>query len=433
MAQAARGTAALLLLIGVSGCFGGGDDPTPKSRARQVSYDSALLTGVARCKGPSACSAHYRYRVRGSDRWVRTPPASDSSLRPGDDERAVRAQRVTALRPATLYEFEACSSTARGDRCGPPDGGDPETGRFRTKLRWRPPRLENPHFIDLDTKPDYCRDTSPTGGNGSLEAGEDYLIRLPSAPLRCPLDVRGGDDVVIKGGEIDIPDVNESPRNPELHRGLYLTGQTGTVHIEGVRLRGSELSVPIVLNQAEGATVQIQQVRADRIFTDYPNWQPLHADCVQTWAGPKVLRVDGYTCTTDYFGLQLSPTQYGDDANTWPQLMEFRHMNFGPWRPDDLTRFMFWRTRTDPRDSWWPMIFDEVWTEPGYGGTGTETQFTCYSAQFVAPIPENDGVWQEKSHDQDCRTWPPFEFGQPPDGDFVKAGDVGLEYSSPGY
>jgi hypothetical protein len=417
----------------VSGCFGGGDNPPPESRARQVSYDSALLTGVAECAASSACSAHYRYRVTGSDRWVRTAAADDSSLGPDDEERLVRAQRVTALRPATRYEFQACSATAAGVRCGPPDGEDAESGRFRTRLRLQPPRLDDPKHVDLDTKADYCRDTSPTGGDGSLEAGQDYLIRLPSTPLPCPLDVRGGHDIVIKGGEIAIPDINESPRNPELHRGLYLTGQTGTVHIEGVRLRGSELSVPIVLNEANGATVQIQQVRADRIFTDYPNSQPLHADCVQTWAGPKVLRIDGYTCTTDYFGLQLSPTQYGDDANTWPQLMEFRHMNFRPWRPNDLTRFMFWRTRTDPRTTWWPMIFDEVWTEPGYEGTGTEGQFTCYSGQFVASIPDNQGVWQEKSHDQDCRSWPRFNFGQPPDGDFVKARDVGLDYESAGY
>jgi len=288
--------------------------------------------------------------------------------------------------------------------------------------------------VSLDSHPDYCENSSPTGGDGGLDDAKDYVIELPSTPLECSLDVRGGRNVVIKGGDIRIPNINESPRNPELHRGLYLSNQTGTIHVEGVRLSGDELSVPIVLNQGRGATVQLQQIRAERIFTDYPNWGPLHADCIQTWSGPNVLRVDGYTCSTDYFGLQLSPTQYSDDENNWPDLMEFRHMNFRPWRrPDDLTRFMFWRTRVSPRTEWWPMTFDDVWTEPGYQGGGTDSALTCYSAQFKATIPANGGVWEELSSDQSCASWPRFSYGQPPGGDFVRARDVGVGYRTPGY
>ena len=146
-----------------------------------------------------------------------------------------------------------------------------------------------------------------------------------------------------------------------------------------------------------------------------------------------MLPVDGFTCTTDYFGLQLSPTQFGDDESTWPDSMEFRHMNFRPWRGDDLTRFMFWRTRTAARRDWWPISFHEVWTEPGYEGDGNDERSPATSGDYKAPIPENGGIWEELSHNQDCRLWPRFAYGRPPDGDFVRGRDVGLDYQSPGY
>ncbi len=270
-----------------------------------------------------------------------------------------------------------------------------------------------------------------TAGDGALAPDRDYIVILPRTPLECTLDVRGGRNVLIKGGEIAIPDLNEAPRDPALHRGLYLTGQTGVVHVEGLLMRGAELTAPIVLNEPLGATVQLQRIRAERIFTDYPNWPALHADCVQTWSGPRVLRVDGYTCETDYFGLQLSPTEFGDTATTWPESMEFRHMNIRRWRPDDLTRYMLWRIRTVPRADWWPISFTDVWTDPGYAGAGTATRARCYSATYAGPRPNG---WSEVAHDENCGSWPPFTpTGTPPDGDFVRSRDVGLRYSSPGY
>ena len=429
-------TAGLLSCLAVglilTGCLGLGDDePAGVSWASDVTHDSAELSGRADCDDGSACVAHYRYRVAGSPRWLRAPLAGGHRLSDDDDNR-LPEERIAGLRPGTRYQFETCTGKGRAERCSAPDGESPDSGRFTTRLRYSPPELVNPRTIRIDPI-GYCQDTSSTGGTGSLPDDEDFVIELPSVPLPCPLDVRGGRNLVIRGGEIFIPKTNESPRNPELHRGLYLTNQTGVVHVEGVRLGGAELSVPIVLNESRGATVQLQRVRADRIFTDYPDWGPLHADCIQTWAGPTVLRVDGFTCTTDYFGLQLSPTQYGDNDLTWPEYMEFRHMNFRPWREDDLTRFMFWRTRTVARKDWWPITFDDVWTQPGYEGAGTEAALTCYSGNYKATIPENGGIWQEVSHDQNCGQWPKFGFGQPPDGDFVRGRDIGLGYRSPGY
>jgi hypothetical protein len=420
----------------LAGCLGGGGDDgvvVVRSAARAVTRDSAVLSGRARCEHAPTCWAHYRYRVAGSPRWLRVPATGGHRLTEEQGDAVVPRERVTGLLPATRYQYETCTGGGASERCRPPDGRFAQTGSFTTRLRYPPPALHRPETINLDGRPSYCEDGSATGADGSLDNDRDYVIRLPSTPLPCPLDVRGGHDVVIRGGEISIPAQDDTPRNPELHRGIYLSNQTGTVHVEGVRVGGEELSAPIVLNENLGATVQLQHIRADRIFTDYPDWRPLHADCIQTWAGPNVLRVDGYTCTTDYFGLQLSPSQYGDNANTWPDEMEFRHMNFRPWRADDRTRLMFWRTRLASRRAWWPISFDDVWTQPGYEGRGNNARLTCYSARFKASIPQNHGVWQELSHDQNCSLWPRFSFGQPPDGDFVKRRDVGLGYRSPGY
>jgi hypothetical protein len=160
---------------------------------------------------------------------------------------------------------------------------------------WAAPALVNPVEITLTSaKQTY-----------TLNNATDYRIRFGEV-LRAPggLVIVGGRNVVIVGGEINVPD--NASTDAGLRRGLYLKNQTGTVHVEGVRISGPNISDGINLDQRKGATVQFQNIVVDKVNGSAQGW---HADVLQTWAGPKTLRVNGLTATTSYQGLFLTPHQ----------------------------------------------------------------------------------------------------------------------------
>jgi hypothetical protein len=189
-------------------------------------------------------------------------------------------------------------------------GAAPDATTGSPKLTWAPPRLTNP--ITLVVTPD---DTSLT-----LEPGLDYTVTLPRTPVDLPggVSISGGHNVVIIGGVIQVPARDEAP-DPKQRRGLYLKGQTGTVHVEGVRMTG-DLSEGFNLDQREGAVVQIENVQVDLVHGSHDGH---HADVIQTWAGPRVLRVDGLRAATRYQGFFLLPNQLWKQADP-PESFVFR-------------------------------------------------------------------------------------------------------------
>jgi hypothetical protein len=148
-----------------------------------------------------------------------------------------------------------------------------------------------------------------TSANTSLKLdnARDYRIVLPSSPLDTGsrgLTITGGRNVVLIGGEVRSSD-----------RGLYLKDQTGTVHIEGLLISGSRLREGINFDQRQGAVVQLVNVRIDLVHGSY---ESNHADVLQSWAGPRILRVDGLTASSTYQGLFLLPHQfYSGNVTAW--------------------------------------------------------------------------------------------------------------------
>jgi hypothetical protein len=132
----------------------------------------------------------------------------------------------------------------------------------------------------------------------TLDDNKDYRIVLQQSPVTVGaggLTITGGHHVVLIGGTI-----------ASSGRGLYLKNQTGTVHIERIAITGS-LTEGIDLDQRKGATVQLINIRIDQVRGSYTT---NHADVVQTWAGPAVLRIDDLTASTTYQGLFLLPHQF---------------------------------------------------------------------------------------------------------------------------
>ncbi|MFL5885761.1 MAG: hypothetical protein ACJ77M_11890, partial [Thermoleophilaceae bacterium] len=263
-------------------------------------------------------------------------------------------------------------------------------------LAWAPPALSNPTTIDVTRS-----DQSIT-----LDQSRDYVIELPPYPLvgRGGLAINGGHNVVLIGGEIDIPWQGASP-GPccNYGRGLFLLNQTGTVHVEGLYLHGEDLNEGIDLGQPAGAVVQIENVRIEDIHARDPDPvtgvpSSTHPDLIQTWGGPRQLLVDRLSGTTEYQGFFLNPNElYSGPA---PELMDFRHVDITGLQN---SAYLLWKVGD------WPLRTTDVWASPRAGRAAWSTFWP------------NQGAWGDA------------QMAAHPGGGFVPQGVAGAGYRTPGY
>lgn len=250
------------------------------------------------------------------------------------------------------------------------------------RLSWPPPSLENPEFVYVSQQPRTLE----------LDPGQDYVVLLPEVPVTKGMTIRGGRNVVMIGGEISIPWQGQQPSIRE-RRGLLLEGQTGVVHVEGVWLRGEDLSEGIQIDAPE-AHVQLQNIRVERLTArDTVDFSDNHPDVVQPYGGVAGLRIDRLTAYTEYQGLFLVGSLGPIGA------VDLRRVNIVGL---PSARYLLWRSGDYPLD------IDEVYAAPASGRSWDRT------------------VWHP----------PDFEgarLGRPPEGDFVPLGVAGVGYESPGY
>jgi hypothetical protein len=264
-------------------------------------------------------------------------------------------------------------------------------GPARPRLAWAPPKLVDPIVVRVGAP-----------GTLKLDPARDYRIRLPSHPLvgAGGLVVSGGHNVVLIGGTIEIPRLG-SDAGIEARRGLYLTDQTGTIHVEGLHIGGADLSEGIDLGEPLGATVQLENIRIDRLRArDEVHWTDNHPDLVQTWSGPAVLRIDGLSGVTDYQGLFIAPSQFAPKVPM--RSVAIRRVNIASAHA--CTCVLLWNASPFPA-----IAASNVWLTPTTG-------------RSLASV-----LWPRRT------AWPGARLGSPPGGPFVPAGTVGVGYRSPGY
>ena len=271
------------------------------------------------------------------------------------------------------------------------------------QLSWAPPKLDNPETIEL----------APDRGRGlKLKQDKDYLIKLPKdKPFIGELNIWGGRNVVIIGGEIHIPDGEEDPRYGEgkdkkSKRAVYLQGSKGTVHLEGIHITGKGLCEGFNIAEREpGCIVQLQNIRVEQLHGSYSK---NHADVIQSWAGPAELRIDGLTGYSEYQGFFLLPNQHFplDKGGFMPTKWDFRNINL----MGDLEKSAYLLWVQEKHD--FPIEIDNVWTRPATKKTGDRSAYLW---------PKGDKVWEKVKE------------GVPPGGDIVPAALVGINYVSPGY
>jgi len=257
------------------------------------------------------------------------------------------------------------------------------------RLTWAPPALTKPTLVTV---------TAATP-KIELRPDRDYIVRLPTSPvtLKGGLRIEGGRNVVLLGGEIVVPSRSEAPESRD-RTGLLLKNQTGTIHVEGLRISG-DLAEGINLDQSEGATVVLQNIHVDTVHGSRDGH---HADVLQTWAGPARLRVDGLVGSTEYQGLFLLPQQFVD---TPPESFDLRRIVI-TGEPDGANggaAYLLWTDDNAP----WLQASDIVLVD----------ERTDLEGMLRPP-----SLWE-----------PAVTLATTADGAVLPDGDPGTSYSSPGY
>jgi hypothetical protein len=291
----------------------------------------------------------------------------------------------------TTVATDVAPTEATADAAAAP-AGQTTAGTSGGRLTWAPPELTTPTTVAV----------SPSNRNLRLNAAQDYVIDMPDEPLAGfeGLTIAGGRNVVLIGGQIDISE-GALAAGGGAPRGLYLTGQTGTVHVEGLRISGAGLGEGINLDERRGAIVQLQNIRVDTVQGSYAT---NHADVLQTWAGPRQLLVDGLTGYTQYQGMFMLPTQHFDGPQ--PERFDLRRVDL---RGGAASAYMMWRDGLA-----WPLTVSDTWISPR------------------KPNDRNSFLWP-KGTGSGTQAWPSVKVGTPPGGEFVPAGTAGPSYVSPGY
>ncbi len=263
---------------------------------------------------------------------------------------------------------------------------EPAQAEVRRQLSWVAPALQSPTVINVTN----------THRSLVLDNAKDYRLVMPSTPLSGSLGISGGRNVVLVGGEIQIP---TGLTELNARRGLYLKNQTGVMHVEGLVLTG-DLSEGINLDQRLGATVQLQNLRIDTVRGSQT---ANHADVLQTWGGPKVLRIDGLRGYTTYQGMFMLPHQF--DSSLALEQWQFRNIHltgtpgsgYGFWKSDEVNVAadnVYWNRSDGTTDkTYWPS--QAAWPNttvgvPAYNVLGSDPGIgyvTPSSTPSPAPAP----------------------------------------------
>ena len=300
------------------------------------------------------------------------------------------------------------------------------------RLSWPPPPCgdETHRCVTLEL--------SNTGGNQNpeLEPEVDYRIVLPNEPLEGGLQITGGRNVIVIGGQINLT-VPCSDASSDCH-GINISKPTpGSVFIEGVWIHDPQNritqstgdGIDVDDTAANPNTITLENVRIDGISGCSGGSD--HADVYQPYAAANGLqRIDHLTGTTNCQGLQIDPDLAWSRDHAYPRRITIKNTNIrvitNPYSGYE-NRYAARLTYNHDCNSG-PVALQNVFvTEPG-------------RSLKNAVWPDLDQPGGCRPHSNGARLAFPqtnitgtITIGAPPDGDFVPPGRAGIDYTSPGY
>jgi hypothetical protein len=319
-------------------------------------------------------------------------------------------------------------------------------------LTWRPPVCGGGGYACV------TYNVSNTGSHQSLglDSSKDYIVKLPNVPVVGGIDVDGGHNVIIIGGEIDLT-VPCSNDNRDC-TGIYINGPPsngGTVFIEGVLIKA-----PARNGCAPGQSGNCATGDAIQLYNPYPGgWANItlenlrvegiqgcdsgayagaHADIYQP-AGPAgaALRIDHLTGQTSYQGLQVAPDGYWSDPRIrLASSVDFRNVNINvipnvvAGCAGNFDRYAYW------------IAGGNNWCEaPPTNLQNDYAQEPDGSLLYNSVAPDTGwGKGCDPLYVAGLVIWPTIaaitggiRSGLPAGGDFVPVGRAGINYATPGY
>ncbi|MGJ3237988.1 MAG: hypothetical protein ACFE0Q_04720 [Anaerolineae bacterium] len=249
---------------------------------------------------------------------------------------------------------------------------------------------------------------------------------MPDTPVTEALKIDGGRNIVLIGGEIDIPYQGDNPTRSS-RTGLKIRNATGIVHIEGMLIYGEDLSEGIQID-APDAIVQIQNVRIEDIHArDQVDFTDNHPDLIQPYGNVRELRVDHFTGSTDYQGFMLKA-----DFNGPLGTVDISNANI-IGRP--TARYLIWLSNVPDAGD---VTFENVYLDLPSGQYGSLGNAVWPHER--RPYPNQAQIID--TSDFEGVTWPSemsprvhgyIQEGTPPQGDYVRRDQVGIGYVPVGY
>ncbi len=239
-------------------------------------------------------------------------PPTSSQLISDAQQHLVAAQNDLAALAASLVTptpspTPTTTPTTTSSSTAPPNPTPSPTSTSGVGNSWAPPTLTNPTTLTL------TNGVTPSFGSG------DYILRCPSSGVWVNahgLEIRNAHDVVFVGpcfvdvgaGYVVSGGDPRGSRNGVVRRASYILATTGEVYLRGITFGSSagDLTEGIDISTKSGASI----VTLQNIDFGAPllgSYTTNHADCLQSWTGPNLLRVDGFACTTGYQGTFISP------------------------------------------------------------------------------------------------------------------------------
>ncbi|MBZ6382918.1 hypothetical protein [Sphingomonas sanguinis] len=347
-------------------------------------------------------------------------------------------------------------------------------------LRWAPPTLTKEKVVDL-------RSVAHLEASYKFPYDQDLRILLPTnRAVEEPLQIIGGRNIVLMGGEIHVPSVKPYAASTSFAKGDMVVLSTGSFAmyqaVTGGKTgasstpsgTGSSIADGTVTwryvglhpraalkfsGQPSGSTTFIEGVKIDlaqsygydaieiggwdqatpgpdytiqnvRLLGAMSTTSGLHADLVQFYGSCRNLRIDKLTGTSQYQGLFLSPQHLLGSVEL--HRVDLRYID-----PTAQSGYLLWLF-DDQNQKRQPVLLDQV-----YVGTSSWSYKAGMVQEQVVWPASNKIPWNKLGGavlKGNVLTWPTIPeisgsalVGQPLVGQFVREGAAGLNYRSPGY
>jgi len=309
----------------------------------------------------------------------------------------------------------------------------PEVREHFSKLTWAPPPCgDATHACATYQITEYGQGHQFLG----LDPSKDWIVRLPGyGPQKGGIDINGGHNVIIIGGEIDL--TTPCTTDKGICHGINISRDnhaTGEVYIEGVLIKNPDAMHSrytgdgIDVNTNATPIVTLQNIRVEGIDGCGANGFSAHADVFQPYGATNTaIQVDHLTGTTDFQGMTIYPNLSSPRSGT------FKNVNItilsNPHPGCTSSAHYGWWLTGDTCNTY-PITLSNDYEQELNGSLVSNAVWPDTHATFGCPAQYSNGVV----------FWPGLATvhgsiinGLPPGGDFVPVGAAGINYVSPGY